>query len=146
MSINIKQLNVGDSLPELQIPLTARQIVSGAIASQDFEDVHHDKAAAQDKGTADIFMNILTTNGLVGRYMTDWSGPEFRIKRIQLKLGAPNYPGDTMVFTGQIDNIEQGEITVAFKGKNSLGNHVSGSAYLVSANTLISNTERKGDA
>lgn len=129
--LNTDNIKVGDKLPPLDIPITARQIVSGAIASQDFEDVHHDKAAANSKGTPDIFMNILTTNGLVGRYLTDWSGPHSRIKRIQLKLGAPNFPGDTMTFSGMVTSIENKQIEIEFKGKNGLGNHVSGTAWLL---------------
>ena len=65
---------VGDVLPEVAVDITAKLIVAGAIASRDFQDVHHDKDAAQRLGTPDIFMNILTTNGLVGRYLTDWAG------------------------------------------------------------------------
>ena len=128
--IDFARLAVGDQLPSLEIPITARQIVSGAIASQDFEDVHHDKAAANEKGTPDIFMNILTTNGLVGRYLSDWSGPSCRIQRIALKLGAPNFPGDTMVLSGEITALEGDVIEIAFKGKNGLGNHVTGTGYL----------------
>ncbi len=121
----------GDNLPSLEIPITARLVVSGAIASQDFENVHHDKDAAQAAGTPDIFMNILTTNGLVGRYLTDWSGPSSRLKRIQLKLGAPTFPGDTMVMSGKVTEVRDAEIDVEFKGKNGLGNHVSGMATLI---------------
>jgi len=127
---------VGTELPTLDIPITPRQIVSGAIASQDFENVHHDKAAAQAAGTPDIFMNILTTNGIVGRYLTDWAGKDCRIKRIQLKLGAPNFPGDTMVLSGEIIANENDVIEVSFKGKNGMGNHVSGTAQL----TLVGGT------
>ncbi len=126
--MNATELNVGDALPTLDIPINPRQIVSGAIASQDFENVHHDKAAAQAAGTPDIFMNILTTNGIVGRYLTDWAGAEARIKRIQLRLGAPNFPGDTMVLSGEITAYEEGVVEVSFKGKNAMGNHVTGTA------------------
>lgn len=128
--INFDELKVGDSLPGLDIPITARLVVAGAIATQDFEDVHHDKAAANGKGTPDIFMNILTTNGLVGRYLTDWCGSSCDIKRIQLKLGAPNFPGDTMKFSAEITALEGSEIILNFKGKNGMGNHVTGTAYL----------------
>ncbi|AUM12405.1 MaoC family dehydratase [Ketobacter alkanivorans] len=128
------ELSVGDTLPEFALPITTRLVVSTAIASQDFQDVHHDKAAAQEKGTPDIFMNILSTNGFVGRYLTDWAGPGSRIKKIQFKLGAPNFPGDTMVMSGEVIDISQeGEHTLAhvnFKGKNGMGNHVSGVAVL----------------
>ncbi len=128
--MNIGSIKVGEQLPNLDIPITARQIVSGAIASQDFEDVHHDKAAANAKGTPDIFMNILTTNGLVGRYLSEWLGPTSRINRIKLNLGTPNFPGDVMTFSGEVIGIDDGVIEVQFKGKNGLGNHVSGTAWL----------------
>ncbi|NND81348.1 MAG: MaoC family dehydratase [Gammaproteobacteria bacterium] len=126
----LSMLKPGEILPALEIPITATQIVSGALASQDFEDVHHDKAAANGKGTPDIFMNILTTNGLVGRYLTDWAGPQSSIQRIKLSLGVPNFPGDCMVLSGAVVSIEDAVVEVSFKGKNGLGNHVSGSAWL----------------
>ena len=131
-----KQINIGDKLPELDIPITALQIVSGAIATQDFENVHHDKAAAQAAGTPDIFMNILTTNGLVGRYLTDWAGSEARLKRIKLRLGAPNFPGDTMTLSGKVSANENDIVEIEFKGKNGLGNHVTGVASLTFADRL----------
>lgn len=127
----MKPIKTGDKLPILEIPITPRQIVSGAIATQDFENVHHDKAAAQAAGTSDIFMNILTTNGLIGRYLTDWAGQHARLKRIKLKLGTPNFPGDTMILSGKINAIDGDIIEIDFKGKNSLGNHVTGTASLM---------------
>lgn len=131
--MRLDNINVGDKLPELEIPITALQIVSGAIATQDFENVHHDKAAAQNAGTPDIFMNILTTNGIVGRYITDWAGQHARLKRIQLKLGVPNFPGDSMLLTGKVNSIADSVIEIEFKGKNGLGNHVAGTASLTIA-------------
>jgi hypothetical protein len=128
--MKLSQASIGQDLPQLDIDITARLIVSGAIASQDFEDVHHDKAAANAKGTPDIFMNILTTNGLVGRYLSDWAGPDSIIKRIKLKLGVPNFPGDTMVLTGTVTAIENQTVEISFKGKNGLGNHVVGTAFI----------------
>ena len=138
-------LSVGDTLPEFELPITARLVVSTALASQDFQDVHHDKDAAIEKGTPDIFMNILTTNGFVGRYLTDWAGPGSRIKSIQFNLGAPNFPGDTMIMSGEVIEISQaGEHSLAhvkFKGKNGMGNHVSGVA-VVQLATETSNGEQ----
>lgn len=125
-------VNVGDKLPEFALPITAKLVVSAAIATQDFQDVHHDKAAAMAKGTPDIFMNILSTNGFVGRYLTDWAGPGSRIRKLKFNLGAPNYPGDTMIMSGEVQELtEENGHTLAhiqFKGKNGMGNHVSGSA------------------
>jgi MaoC like domain len=122
---------VGETLPPLEIPITATRIVAGAIASRDFQDVHHDKATAILKGSPDIFMNILTSNGLVGRYITDWAGPEARITSIAIRLGVPNYPGDTMAMTGEVTAVsDAGEVSVQVTGANQLGNHVVGTVVL----------------
>ena len=118
-------------MPELVIPITPTRIVSGAIASRDYQDVHHDVPAAREKGSPDIFMNILTTNGLVGRYVTDWAGAEARILKIAIRLGVPNYPGDTMTLTGSVASVgEDGAVEVAIRGANQLGNHVTGTVTL----------------
>jgi len=120
-------VKVGDQLPPLEIPLTRTMIVASAIASRDYQDVHHDPDLAVDRGSKDIFMNILTTNGLVDRYVTSWAGPAAVVKRVRIRLGAPNYPGDTMTLTGTVAAIEGGRVSVDVRGDNALGTHVSGS-------------------
>ncbi|KND31580.1 MaoC family dehydratase [Streptomyces acidiscabies] len=116
----------GTRLPPLTIEITRTLIVAGAIASRDYQDVHHDPEAARAKGSPDIFMNILTTNGLVGRYITDHFGPNSRLRKVSIRLGVPNYPGDTMQLTGRVERIEGDEVTVRVTGDNSRGRHVTG--------------------
>ena len=126
-SRKFSDVSVGDALPELKIPLTTSLIVSGALASRDFTPVHHDRAAAQTSGMSDVIMNILTTNGLVGRYVTDWAGPNALIRNVKLKLGPPNSPGDTMIFNGSVTAKDSDEVTIGLAGKNSWGAHVTAS-------------------
>ncbi|MFD8663358.1 MaoC family dehydratase [Streptomyces globisporus] len=120
---------VGDELPPLEIPVTRTLIVAGAIASRDYQDVHHDAELAREKGSPDLFMNILTTNGLVGRYLTDHFGPTAVLRKVAIRLGAPNYPGDVMRLTGHITDIRAGEpaeAVVQVTGDNRIGRHVTG--------------------
>ena len=124
--VKIGDVSVGDTLPELPIPLTVSLIVSGALASRDYTPVHHDKGKAQQAGLGDVFMNILTTNGLVGRFITDWAGPNATLRNVNIKLGTPNLPGDTMTLTGTIVSKQGDEVTVDVTGKNAWGNHVTG--------------------
>ncbi|MET7734820.1 MaoC family dehydratase [Streptomyces sp. NPDC005402] len=119
-------MRAGDELPPLEIPVTRTLIVAGAIASRDYQDVHHDPESARQKGSPDIFMNILTTNGLVGRYITDHFGPRTVLKKVAIRLGAPNYPGDTMVLNGTVETVEGATATVRIVGSNGIGNHVTG--------------------
>jgi acyl dehydratase len=122
---------VGDTLPELVIPLTPTLIVATAIASRDYQDVHHDPALAKERGSPDIFMNILSTNGFVGRFITDWAGPDAVIKKVSIRLGVPNYPGDTMTMRGTVKSVDDGVATVEVVGTNSLGDHVTGTVDVV---------------
>ena len=126
-TVRFTDLKVGDKLPELPIEITTTLVVGGAIASRDFTPVHHDKGAARAQGMQDVFMNILTTNGLVGRYITDWCGPNAILKRVAIKLGAPNFPGDTMKMTGVVKGKEDagGTVDIEVVGRNSWGNHVT---------------------
>ncbi|MCP3984829.1 MAG: acyl dehydratase [bacterium] len=120
-------VSIGDELPALDVPLTTAIIVGGALASRDFTPVHHDRSAANAQGMGDVFMNILTTNGYVGRYVTDWAGIDARIQGVAIKLGAPNLPGDTMKMRGKVlEKADDGTVVVEVVGKNSWGNHVEG--------------------
>jgi len=127
-SLAFDDVGVGTVLPELPIPITTTLIIAGALASRDFTALHHDKGAAQAAGMQDVFMNILTTNGLVGRYVTDWAGPNAVLKRVAIKLGAPNLPGDTMKMTGSVKKKDAAARTleVEVAGRNSWGDHVTG--------------------
>ena len=123
----------GETLPELAIPITVGLVTGGAIATRDYFPGHHDLNAAKALGSPHIFMNILTTNGLVQRYVEDWAGPEARFASLKIKLGAPNYPGDSMTFNGAVTGHDSATRTVeiTLSGKNSMGNHVTGTVALV---------------
>lgn len=121
-------VTVGEKLPELSIPLTRSMIVATAIASRDYQDVHHDPDLARLRGSEDVFMNILTSNGLIDRFVTEWTGPAAVVKAIKIRLGTPNHPGDTMVLTGEVsakDDDEQ-RVEIAVRGTNSRGTHAWG--------------------
>ncbi|WP_027944636.1 MaoC/PaaZ C-terminal domain-containing protein [Amycolatopsis taiwanensis] len=116
---------VGTRLPTLDLPLDRTTIVAAAIASQDFEDVHHDPGKAAERGVADIFMSINSTNGFLDRYITDWSGPRSRITKVALRLGVPALPGDTIRFAGEVTEASADTATVQVTGAVERGVHVS---------------------
>jgi hypothetical protein len=124
------QIQKGTTLPELKIYGDPTFIISTAIATRDYQDVHHDRDKAQAKGSKDIFVNILTDTGLVQRFITDWAGPSALIKSIGLRLGVPWYAYDTITFSGEVTAVENGLITVKVFGRNSLGDHVIATATL----------------
>jgi hypothetical protein len=118
------------ALPELRIPLTPTLIIGGALMTLDWFDGHHDRDMAVQRGSKDVFMNIHTSLGLVQRYLEDWAGPDVRWHDIRARLGASNYPGDTLVLTGDVVGTDDGVTTVAYRGTNALGAHITGTARL----------------
>lgn len=121
-------ISVGDELPPLAVPITVALIAGGAIATRDYFPGHHDLEAARALGSPNIFMNILTTNGLVEHFVEGWAGPQCQLSTLKIKLGAPNYPGDTMTFRGAVTDKRDADrsVEVTLKGSNSMGAHVSG--------------------
>lgn len=127
------ETSLGEQLPELAIPITVTLINGGAIATRDYFPGHHDADAARELGSPHIFMNILTTTALVQRFIEGWAGPLVGFGDIRIKLGVPNYPGDTMTFSGEVserDEVNQ-SLVITLKGKNSMGNHAVGTVSLV---------------
>jgi acyl dehydratase len=132
-TLDWQNINVGDEVTPLEIPVTATVIVAGAIASRDFMPVHHDPEFARKQGSPNMFMNILTTNGLCVRFLTDWAGPEAMVTKLAIRLGVPAFPDDPLRFTGSVTDKSEGRdgegfVEIAFRGCNSLGDHVSGTA------------------
>jgi hypothetical protein len=121
---------IGAKLPEMRIDASPTFVVSTALATRDFQDVHHDRDAAQARGSADIFVNILTDTGLVQRYVTDWAGPGVLVRSISIRLGVPCYAYDTLVFSGAVEAIDGDDVSVAVTGRGHLGDHVTGTVRL----------------
>ena len=151
-------VDVGTELPPLTIEATPTVVVSTAIATRDFQDVHHDRDRAIARGSQDIFLNILTTTGLVQRYVTEWAGPEAIVRKIAIRLGVPCYAGDTLTFSGTVlaggetvlaggETVLAGEAeapaadsggdcVVQVVGRCRLGDHVTGTVRLAAAGAL----------
>ncbi|MCU1600977.1 MAG: protein dehydratase [Frankiales bacterium] len=116
----------GEELPPLDLDVTPTLIVAGALATRDFMPVHHDRDYAQAQGAPDIFMSILTSNGYVSRFVTDWAGPSARLTRISTRLGAPAVPGNPLAFRGRL--VANGEVLVT--AGSALGNHLTSTVHL----------------
>ncbi len=129
-SLRSTEIAVGDEMPPFDLQVTSTVIVAGAIASRDFMPAHHDSEFAKVQGAPDMFMNILTTNGYVSRFVTDWAGPEAMVRSIAIRLGGPAIPGQPLRFSGQVAQMShEGDecvIELAIRAANDLGDHATG--------------------
>lgn len=122
-----EDVKAGDALAPLAVRISPTLVISGALASLDWQDVHHDYSVMKERGHPDIFMNMMTSSGLVGRFVTDWTGPNAIVRGHVLRLRRPNYPGDTMRLSGTVRTVDvvdgRGLMVLDVVGSNSLGTH-----------------------
>jgi uncharacterized OB-fold protein/acyl dehydratase len=121
-------------LPDMTVDVSATFVVAGALATRDFTPVHHDRDLAVANGSKDIFVNILTDNGLVQRFVSQWAGPQALLRQTSVRLGVPCYAGDTLTFTGRVSDrtaIPDGDrYEVQVTGRCGLGDHIIASAVI----------------
>lgn len=127
-TLSIREVEKGQELPPLVIEATPTRIVAGALATNDFEPIHHDRDAAERVGRKNVFMNILMTNGLMQRCVTDWTGPEARMRRIRLRLSGATVAGDTLTIRGRVVGKEDSLVQVELEG--STGEEVVARAWV----------------
>ena len=117
-------------LPPLTVDVTTTFVIAGALATRDFTKVHHDRDFAVASGSKDIFVNILTTTGLVQRFVSGWAGPQAVFRSISIRLGAPCYAGDTLRFSGEVTELARArdadQYEIAVTGTCGFGDHVTG--------------------
>ncbi|MDF0530703.1 MaoC family dehydratase [Tsukamurella sp. 8F] len=134
-TLRVSEVPVGVELPSLTIEATPTFIVSSALATRDFQDVHHDRDSAQAGGSKDIFVNILTDSGLVQRYVTDWAGPDALVRAASIRLGVPCYAYDSLTFRGSVTEHREvdGEVRVVVSvvARDSIGDHITGAVTVV---------------
>jgi acyl dehydratase len=102
----LRDVAVGEQIPDLSYPVTATTVVLGALASRDWRPMHHDHDFAVNRnGTQDIFLNTPNQAAWFERYLTDWSGPTGRMGRMKFRMKGSVFPGDVMVLSGVVDEV-----------------------------------------
>jgi acyl dehydratase len=129
-TLRASDVQAGNTLPELIIHADRTFVISTALATRDFQDVHHDRDKAVQRGSKDIFVNILTDTGLVQRFVTDWAGPGAIVKSLALRLGVPLYAGDTLTLSGAVTAVEGTVVHIDVVGRDSLGEHIMATAVI----------------
>jgi acyl dehydratase len=92
----------GTDISPISLELTMKRLIMAVCGTRDFYPVHHDRDFARDSGHKDIFVNQMFLQGFLGRCLTDWTGPEGKLRKLSIAMIAPNYLGDTITARGRV--------------------------------------------
>ncbi len=93
----------GEALPELKMPITTTRCVYLASATRDFSPQHSNRDYAQQQSkTRDVFVNTPFNIGMVSRFLTDWAGPRGTVRRVKVAMRGAVCAGDVMAITGEV--------------------------------------------
>jgi acyl dehydratase len=128
LSRHSTDVRAGDSLAPQIIALTPTRIIATAIATRDYQPVHHDVDAVAKQGNGGIFLNTHTTAGFLECYVQAWAGRDAFVNSVKFRLGVPAYAGDTLQLSGEVVDAptRDGLVTVKVVGTNAIGTHVEG--------------------
>ena len=104
-------VQIGDTLPELHITLSAQKIISAAAATRDWQPIHHDHEAATKAGLRGIILNSPSQAGWITKYITAWAGTAADIRNMSFRMKDSFCPGDAMIVRGEITAKDQQRIT-----------------------------------
>ena len=93
----------GDELPTLLMPITVTRCVYLASATRDFSPHHSNRDYAQQHiGARDMFTNTPFNASMLSRFVTDWGGPLSVVRRIKLLMRENVCAGDDMIIDGRV--------------------------------------------
>lgn len=99
----------GSTLPVLSFPVTYTTMALDVAGTRDLYPPHHDPDAAQAQGAKTIFLNTMWYQALIGRYVTDWAGPNSFLRRLSVEMRANCGPGDVLSVTGKVKGTRRDE-------------------------------------
>ena len=125
--MRFSDLQINQALPAIRVPVTVTSVMATALATRDYQPVHHDLERARSLGGTTVFTNTHTAAGYLERLVMQWAGAGAFLKSLKLRLGVPNYAGDEMLLTGKVTAIDVAtrQVTIAASGRNSRGDHVT---------------------
>jgi acyl dehydratase len=96
------EVEVGQQLPPLTFQVSYTTLALDVAGTRDFYPIHHDPDFAKSNGVQNIFLNTMWYQGLIGRFVTEWGGPESFLRRLKVQMKANGCPGDTLTVRGAV--------------------------------------------
>ncbi|UCC59485.1 MAG: hypothetical protein JSW38_02505 [Dehalococcoidia bacterium] len=92
----------GEVIPSVTLEINRNRIVMIVSATRDIFPLHHDPEFAQAAGYRAPAVATAFLQGLLGRCLTDWTGPAGKVRKLGLRLNAPTLAGDTVSAGGKV--------------------------------------------
>ena len=100
--VDYDTLQVGDSLPPLQLPPISRLALALYCgASGDHNPIHVDTDFAKSAGMPDVFAHGMLSAAWLGRLLTNWV-PQSAIRSLDVRFAAITQVGETITCTGKV--------------------------------------------
>lgn len=99
---DFENIQVGQSLPDLQKQVTVEQINRYAQASGDHNPIHVDDTFARSAGLPGVIAHGMLTMAFANQFVTDWLGDRSLLKRLQGRFAGMVLPGDELTCSGTV--------------------------------------------
>lgn len=103
------EVTQGEALPPLAFPVSYGTLAKDVAGTRDPYPIHHDPDFAKGNGARDIFLNTMWYQGLVGRFVNEWGGPQSFVRKLGLSMRAHGCPGDVLTCHGTVTALRAGE-------------------------------------
>ena len=102
MNLTYDSLNVGDTLPPLELPPLSRATLAlYAGASGDHNPMHIDTDFARAAGMPDVFAHGMLSMAWLGRLLTNWA-PQRDLREFSVRFSAITHVGERIVCNGRV--------------------------------------------
>lgn len=95
---------IGNKLPSATLKCDTMTVITANVATSDFFPGLIDPDYARDVGHDTVFMNTMTLQSLMNRYVLDWA-PEGRISWHEISMRKPAYAGIALEISGEISAV-----------------------------------------
>lgn len=101
--------------PVVYGPLTREDLVRYAHASGDDNPIHQDDEYARSQGAPSVFAHGMLGAGFLAHAVSDWFGGPTHLERYKVRFTTRIWPGDELVCTAKVDEIEDGMVRVTIE-------------------------------
>lgn len=102
MAARFSDVEVGQSIPELQKEATTQTLVKFAGATGDFYQIHYDREFAQAAGLPDVILHGFLKKAFLAEAVSNWAGGPQRLRKLVAQyrgVDLPSRPGTQQLFT-----------------------------------------------